>query len=130
MAVGTSSTVANAILDALLRSVAWSEPAAVYIKLHTGDPGAAGTSNAASHTARVQATFGAAAGGTATNSGEILFDPLAGTETISHWSAWDASSGGNFLFSGTLAASKSVTAGEALRFAAGDLDVSLTVIAA
>jgi hypothetical protein len=129
MAVGTAAAIANSILDALLRSTAWSEPAAVYGKLHTGDPGAAGTSNAATHTTRVQFDFGAASGGAATNSGDETFSSLAASETISHLSFWDASSGGNFLFSVALASSKAVDAGGSLTIPAGELDVSLTVIA-
>ena len=60
MAEGLASGVANAILDALCRSVAWTEPAAFYVQLHTGAPGAAGTSNVATETDRQAVTFSAA----------------------------------------------------------------------
>lgn len=130
MTVGLSSTVANAILDALCRSVAWTDPAAVYIQLHTGDPGSAGTSNVATETDRTQATFGAgASGGAISNTAAISWTNVAGTEDYTHYSAWDASTSGNYLFSGTVTAN-AVVAGDTFTIAIGDLDVTLTPIAA
>lgn len=130
MTVGLGATVANAILDALCRSAAWTEPAAFYVKLHTGDPGAAGASNAAGETDRVAATFSAAAAGAITNSADLDWISVASTETISHVSFWDDSTAGNFLGSDALNASKAVDAGDNFTIAAGDLDISLTPIAA
>jgi hypothetical protein len=58
--VGTfSDLVANAWLDAVFNATSYSE-AAVYVQLHTGDPGSAGTSNVAGETDRVAASFSAA----------------------------------------------------------------------
>jgi len=129
MAVGLSATVANAILDALLRSTTWSEPAAVWVKLHTGDPGAAGTSNPATETTRKQATFAAASNGVTTTTADLDWTGVAATESYSHWSAWDASTGGNFLFSDQLDAPVAVGAGQDFTILAGDIDVDLSVIA-
>jgi len=130
MAVGLAAAIANSILDALCRSVAWSEPAAFYVKLHTGDPGAAGASNAATETTRKAVTFSAAAAGAITNSADIDWVSVAGTETYSHVSFWDASTSGTFLGSDALNASKAVDAGDNFTIAAGDLDLDLTPIAA
>ena len=130
MTVGLSAAQANALLDALLRSVAYSDPAAVWIKLHIGDPGSAGTANPATETTRKQATFAAASGGAATTSADLDWTAVAATETYSHWSAWDASSGGNFLFSDALNSPVSVTSGQDFTIAAGDLDINLAPIAA
>lgn len=130
MAVGLASGIANAILDALCRSVTWTEPVAFYVKLHTGDPGAAGTSNAATETTRVQATFSAASGGAITNSAALEWTSVSTTETYSHVSFWDASTAGTFLGSDDLAASKAVDAGDDFTIPAGDLDLNLTPIAA
>ena len=52
-----SDLVANSWLDAVCRATAYSE-AGVYVQLHLGDPGSAGTANPAANTTRVQATFG------------------------------------------------------------------------
>lgn len=130
MAVGLGATVANAILDALCRSVTWTEPAAFYVKLHTGDPGSAGAANAATETTRKAVTFSAASAGAITNSADVDWTSVAGTETYSHVSFWDAAAAGNFLGSDALNASKAVDAGDNFTIAAGDLDVSLTPIAA
>lgn len=129
MALGLAPATANAILDALCRSVTWSDPAAVYIKLHVGDPGAAGTANAATETTRQAATFGSAAsGGAISNTAAIVWTNVAGTEDYTHFSAWDASTAGNFLFSGTITAN-AVTTADTFQIPIGDLDVTLGVAA-
>ena len=46
----------NKMLDALVGRGAYSANAAFYVKLHTGDPGAAGTNNAATETTRQAVT--------------------------------------------------------------------------
>lgn len=129
MAVGLSSTVANAILNALCRSTAWTEPDAVWIKLHIGDPGSAGTSNPATETDRIQATFGTnASGGAISNTAVLTWTAVAASEDYTHYSAWDASTSGNFLFSGTMTAN-AVTANDDFEIPIGDLDVTLTPVA-
>lgn len=130
MAVGLASGIANSILDALCRSVAWSDPAAFYVKLHTGDPGAAGAGNAAGETTRKAATFSAASGGAITTSAALEWTNVSTSETYSHVSFWDAAAAGNFLGSDALNASKAVIAGDNFTIAAGDLDLDLTPIAA
>lgn len=128
MAVGLAAATANAILDALCRSVAWSDPAAFWIKLHVGDPGSAGTSNAATETTRKQPTFSAASGGAITNSAAITWTNVAGTEDYTHWSAWDASTAGTFLMSGTITANAVVTA-DTFEIPIGELDITAGVAA-
>lgn len=130
MAVGLASGIANSILDALCRSVTWTEPAAFYVKLHLGDPGSAGTSNAATETTRKAVTFSAASAGAITNSADIDWTAVAATETVTHISFWDASTAGTFLGSDALNASASLSSGGDFTIAAGDLDISLTPIAA
>jgi hypothetical protein len=130
MATGIASGQANAILDALCRSVAYSDPAEFWVKLHIGDPGSAGTSNAAGETTRKQATFSAASGGAITTSGALDWTNVSTSETYSHVSFWSASAAGTFLGSDALEASKSVTAGDNFSIPAGDLDLSITPIAA
>ena len=130
MAVGLASGIADDIMDALCSSTARTEPAAFYVKLHIGDPGAAGASNAAGETTRQQATFSAASAGAITTSAALTWTNVSTTETISHVSFWDASSAGNFLGSDALNTSRSVTAGDTFEIAAGDLDLSITPIAA
>ena len=130
MAVGLASGIADDILDALCSSTAWTEPAAFWVKLHIGDPCAAGASNAAGETTRQQATFSAASAGAITTSAALTWSNVSTSETISHVSFWDASSAGNFLGSDALNTSRAVTAGDTFEIAAGDLDLSITPIAA
>lgn len=127
MAVGLAAATANAILNALCRSTAWTEPTEVHVQLHVGDPGAAGTANAATETTRQQATFGTnASGGTISNTSAVSWTSVAGTEDCTHFSAWDAATDGNFLFSGTITAN-AVTTGDDFSLPIGDLDVSLDI---
>jgi len=65
----------NKMLDAWAGRTAYTANAAVYVKLHIGDPGAAGTANAAANTTRQQAVFGsAAASGAISNTAAIEVD--------------------------------------------------------
>ena len=130
MAAGLASGIANSILDAFCRSVAWVEPVAFYVKLHIGDPGAAGAGNPAAETTRQLVTFSAASAGAITNSAAVTWTNVSTTETITHVSFWDASTAGVFQGSDTLATSKALTAGDDAEFAAGALDLSITPIAA
>lgn len=129
MATGLASGQADAILDALCRSVAYSDPAGFFVKLHTGDPGAAGASNAAGETTRQSVTFSAASGGAITNSAAVTWTNVSTTETISHVSFWSANAAGTFLGSDALNSSRSLTAGDTFEIAIGDLDISLGAIA-
>lgn len=126
MAEGLSSTHANELLDALLRSDAYDGPAAVYVKLHTGAPGAAGTSNAAGNTTRQAVTFGASSGGAISNDAAVTWTSVSTSEDYTHFSIWDASVAGNFMISGTITAN-AVVSGDTFTIAIGDLDITLTV---
>lgn len=131
MALGLAPAIAQSILDALCRSVAWTEPAGFYIKLHTADPGAAGANAAFGDATRKAATFAAAAAdGTITTSADINWTNVSAAGTVSHVSFWDASSGGNFLGSDDLAVARVLAIGDNFTILAGDVDLSLTPIAA
>jgi hypothetical protein len=130
MATGLASGIANSILDALCRSVAWTEPAAFFVKLHTADPGAAGSTAAAGETTRQAVTFSAAASGAITNSADVTWTNVSTSETLSHVSFWDASTAGTFLGSDALETARAVTAGDNFTISTGDLDLSLTPLAA
>lgn len=127
MTVGlATTTLANKWLD-MLRAVAFTAPAATYIKLHTADPGAAGTNAPSAVTTRQLATFSAASAGAIALSNSPSFTMTA-TETISHISVWDASTAGNLLWTATLTTPKSVVNTDTLTFTT--LGVSLTPLAA
>jgi hypothetical protein len=111
--VGQSSVHINAILN-VLRGTAYTG-VTPFLKIHLGDPGAAGTANASSETTRKALTF-AAPSGSAVVSGAVSWATWSATspETITHYSIWDASTAGNFLISGQFTASKTVTTGDTL----------------
>jgi hypothetical protein len=128
MAVGISVTnVANNMLN-WLRNVAPPAVPALWAQLHIGDPGAFGTANPSVVTTRIQVTLTAASGGAVTLNTVSGSWTMTATETISHISIKDASSGGNFLLSGALASSKNVVAGDTLTLTV--LNISHTPLAA
>lgn len=131
MAVGLASAIAQSILNALCRNTPWTQPAAFWIKLHTADPGAAGATAAFGDATRKQATFSAAAAdGTITTSADVNWTNVSAAGTVSHVSFWDASTGGNFLGSDDLATPRTLAIGDNFTILAGDVDLSLTPIAA
>ena len=130
MATGIAVGQANAILDAYGRSVAYSDPASFNVKLHIGDPGAAGTSNPAGETTRKAVTFSAASGGALTNSAALTWTAVSTTETYTHVSFWSDIAAGTFLGSDALNTPRSVTASDNFEIAIGDLDITLGALAA
>lgn len=108
MTVGlAATTLANKWLD-MLAGTAFTAPPLTALKLHTADPGSAGaTAAAAGDTTRKTVTWAAAsAGSKAMTSMSGSWTNVTTTETITHISAWDATSAGNFLYSGALTASQ------------------------
>lgn len=130
MATGLSAAVANSMLDAYCRNVAWTQPAAFWVQLHTADPGAAGTTAVATETTRKQITFSAASGGAITNSAQVQWLSYpTGSDTITHVSFWDAATSGTFIGSDALATARTPGSGDTVTLAAGDLDLSLPIAA-
>lgn len=117
--------VRNSFLNALCKNTSYAN-AEVWVKLHTGDPGSAGTSNAAGETDRTQATFGSVASGAAiANTVAIAWTAVSTSETYSHVSLWSASAAGTFLGSAALTQSKTVNAGDNFSIPIGDLDITI-----
>lgn len=113
MAVGFSATLVGRILN-YLRGTAPASVTALYVQLHTANPGTAGTTSVSSVTTRVLVTFAAESGGSIVQNGtDPSWASWAGSsETISHISVWDASTAGTFLFSLALTTPRAVTAGD------------------
>lgn len=122
-----SNYAESAIMDALFNN---ASPAALqlsnrYVKLHTADPGEAGTTAAAGETTRKSLTSAATSNGVFTSTNDLTWTSVSTTETYSHISLWDASTAGNCLWVGALTASKAVTAGDTFVISAGQLTVTL-----
>jgi hypothetical protein len=114
---------ANAALDTM-----YTTGGNTWIQLHTGFPGAAGTSNVATNNTRVQVTWSAAASGVKTSSADASWTAVSTTETYSHFSIWSAVTSGTFHGSGAVT-SGSVTAGNDFKIASGSLTMTSTVAA-
>lgn len=130
MTVGLhAANLANKWLD-MLGGTAFTAPATTAAKLHTGDPGSAGTANASSVTTRPAVTWAAASAGSKAMNNTPSWASWAGTngEVVSHISVWDSTTAGNFLFSAALTASKTVNTGDTLNLTS--LTFAFTPIAA
>ncbi len=122
MTVGLATSMANALVDDLAGTV--------WVQLHTGSPGAAGTSNVATENTRQQAFFDAAVAGIATTNTEMEWVSVAATETYSYVSMWDDVTAGAFLASDQLDSARAVTANDNFTLAAGDANLALGPVAA
>jgi hypothetical protein len=103
--VGISATVANANLNRY-RNTAAAAVAAVYVKLHIGDPTTGIGSPATGSTTRNAVTWNAASGGSMTLATLGAWTNGGATETLSHVSLWDDPTAGNFLQAFALSASQ------------------------
>jgi hypothetical protein len=87
-----STTAKNLMLDALTVD---------RVRLHSGDPGSAGTSNTIAAAGLTAATFAAAGSGERALSSDVDFTGLDASQSVTHWSAW-LNSGTVFRGSGTI----------------------------
>ena len=128
MAVGLSAATANAFLNALGNATNYTADSEVWVQLHVGDPGAAGTANTATETTRKLTSFGAASGGSMANDAAVSWTNIAGSQDATHFSAWSASSSGTFRFSGLITAN-AYTAGDTLTYGVGAFTVTFNTAA-
>jgi len=118
--------LANKLLDEICRNTNYVPPAVAYLALFTSATSDAGggTEVTGGSYARQAVTFSAAASKATTNSVAVSFTAMPAA-TVTHAALMDASTSGNMLLHGPLAASKTVGAGDTLTFAIGDVDGSL-----
>lgn len=116
----------NAMLDAFASGTTYSGNSAFWVKLHTGDPGAAGANNAAAETTRKQASFAAAAAGSKATNADLTWDNVSTSETYTHVSYWTAGAAGTFLGSDDLSSSAVMVAGQTFRIPSGSLTLNIT----
>jgi len=125
MAHGISAYLGNSWMNALGNATSFSV-AQPYVKLHTGDPGTAGTAFPTTETTRKAVSFSAASAGALTSDADISWTNITGSQDATHFTCWDNLTAGNFLFSGTIVAG-AYTAGDTYTISAGNLTVSLTL---
>ena len=126
MAGNLSNYLENKVLDHILGTTTYTKPSTVYVALYTASPSdsGGGTEVSGSGYARQVAAFDAAASGATQNSGNIDFTNMPAC-TVVAIGIHDALTDGNLLVWGTLSTNKSLDAGDTLRVATGDLDISL-----
>lgn len=112
----------NKLIDHLVRGVAFDPPARLYMALHTANPGLTGASEIALAAwpgykrmdfalgAAVATGFAAAAAKATKNAKQLLFPTQDGAAsvTVTHWSIWDAATGGNCIWTGALTFNKTL----------------------
>ena len=123
-----SDDLETKLLNATLRNTSYTSPTTVYLALFTTDPTDAdtGTEVTGGSYAREAVTFAAPSGGSTSNSGDITFTTAtASWGTITHAGIYDASSGGNLMYHGSLTASITINSSDTAKFLTGDIVVSL-----
>ncbi len=125
MAGNLTNYLENKLLDHFLGTTSYTMPT-VYVGLFTVAPGDAGggTEVTGGSYARQTAAFSAAASGATSNSGNIDFTGMPAATTVAI-ALFDAITAGNMLVHGTLTTNKQTDAGDTLRIATGDLDISI-----
>lgn len=118
------------ILDYLMTTGSATRPTNWYVALYTAAPSdsGGGTELSGSGYSRESVTFAAATSGTGTtsNSGAVVFTADGGDwGSVTHMGIHDATSGGNLLWHGALAAAKTVLDGDSLEFAVGNIDLTV-----
>jgi hypothetical protein len=117
----------NALFSHLLRNVAYTSPAAVYLALYTASPTDAdsGTEVSGGSYARQAITFGAPSNGVGTNSALITFPTAtASWGVVTHFGIRDNVAGGNLLIWGALTNQKTVDIDDTVKVNIGDLSVT------
>ena len=119
------------ILDHIFGKATYT-PATIYVGLSCAEPlddASALAEPSGNGYARVQTAasdWNAATGGTIDNANDITFPQATGSwGTITHFALFDATVGGNMLAYGQLSQPKTINSGDIVKFAAGDLDITL-----
>lgn len=125
MAGNLTNYLENKLLDHFLGTTSYTMPT-VYVGLFTVAPDdtGGGTEVTGGSYARQATAFTAAASGATSNSANVDFTGMPAATTVAI-AVFDASTSGNMLVYGTLTTNKQTDAGDTLRIATGDLDISI-----
>jgi len=124
-----SDYVEDAVLDHVLKTTSWTQPAALWVGLSTADPLDDGSGNAEPGSgayARVSHdTWDTASARATENTGTITFPEATGSwGLVTHFTIWNASTAGDLIAHGTLSASKTIGNGDNASFQDGAIDVT------
>lgn len=121
-----SNYLENKLVEHVFRGVAFTAPAKTYIALHTNNPGETGANEVTTAVYPAYTRQDAAKGGTqgsawtaasdgvVKNALQLLYAMYdgAGPLTVTHFSVWDAATGGNMLVYAPLASSRTINPGD------------------
>ena len=122
-----SNYLETALYDHVMRAMAFTEPATLYLALFTTDPldAASGTEVTGGSYAREIVAFGGPTDGVGSNSGAVTFTTAtANWGTVTHIGIFDALTVGNRIVHTILTASKVVDNGDTFKVNIGDLAVT------
>lgn len=137
-----SDYLENKLVDHLFRATAFTAPATLHVGLLTAAPSDAGggTEVSGGSYARVAVTSGVSTwkstnnttsgvssgtGGVTRNAAAITFPtPSATWGTVTHFAIYDAATGGNLLFYGSLTISKTINQSDTVSFPADSLTIT------
>lgn len=133
---GKSNFLEDAVLNHVLRGIAFPTLTNVHVSLHTADPTDAGTGTEVSggsyarvsvtrNTSNWDAPADVSGAQQTANNGAITFPtPTANWGTVTHFGLFDAATSGNLLYSGALTTSRTINNGDV---APSFADAALTV---
>lgn len=128
---GFSNYLEAAVINASLRGANLVAPATntLHLAVFTADPTDDGNVNevvGAWYARQACPSWAAPANGQTSNSNTITFPAVTGSGvTVTHFGIFDASSGGNMLYSAPLTTQKNLGVSDVLSFAPGSLVVTL-----
>ena len=123
-----SNYLENAIMNHILRNVAYTPASTLYLSLYTTSPedNDVGTEVSGGDYARQVITFNAPSNGVCTNSSDVTFPTASAIwGTVTHVGIRDALTSGNLLYHGNLSISKVVSAGDQFKVLSGNLSISI-----
>jgi hypothetical protein len=126
MADNLPDTIENQLLDALVGTASYTVTAPIKLRLMTanGTDSSNGTEVTGGSYAQQTIAFGAASGGSITNSGVINFTGMP-VATVVGIELWDSNGSPKRLAYGALSANKTTASGDTLQFAASSISLSL-----
>lgn len=126
MANNLTNDAENLILDHFLGVTAYTFDSTLFIGLYTVAPtdSTSGTEVTGGSYIRKACTFDAAVSGATQNASDVDFTGMPAATTVAV-AVHTAVTGGTMLMYGTLTTNKTTDAGDTLRIADGDLDISI-----
>lgn len=123
-----SNYLENSLANHVFRTTGFTQPQNLHIALYTAAPSdsGGGTELTGAGYARVQVSRADSqwtlSSGAVSNTNTITFPtPTANWGNVTHFGIFDASTGGNLLFHGSLTTAKTVNQGDTVTFPAGQL---------